>query len=703
MINRLFQGRNSLPLILQAETAECGLACLAMVAGFHGFRIDIHSLRSRHAFSAAGASVKHLLDTADSIALQGRPLKLELEDVKNLKLPAILHWDMDHFVVLKKISARSFSIHDPAIGVRKYRKSELGNHFTGVAIEFAPAKSFSKKDLQQVNKLRDLISISSSFYRTALQVFLLSLFIQLLSLTTPLYLQLVLDEGLAKRDMDIVLIVALVFLTISIARAVVGYLRGLVLIYFSNQLGFQMVSNVFNHLLRLPQEFFDRREMGDIVSRFSSLDSIKQMVTQEMITVVVDGLFSITTLILLFIYSPLLAAIALGFMALFTVIRLITIPIERNRRQEVLVAEAKQKTRFMENIRGISITKNYGIEKQRTRHWQNSFADYINTGYQLSHFQLATSSLQTLIFGIDHIATIYFGSRLVFELELTVGQLMSFVFLKQHFTSSVSAMIPKLMEIRLLRLQLERVADITFTEAEYEVSEPPLMPIEIEGRLTVKNLSYRYPGTEKPIFSQLSFNVDQGECLAITGTSGSGKSTLLKVLLGLLKPEQGEVLIDGRGTQILSAEACRNQIAAVLHDETLLAGSLSYNISLNHLDEDQQRLRRACELAGIYQDIMTLPLGFYTQVGEMGSVLSAGQMQRLFLARALYRQPRLLILDEGLSHLCQDMALALLENLLGQNITIIMVTHNENLARLASQRIHLQARCFKPLPEQSAA
>jgi len=646
--------------------------------------------------------VRALLDVADRIGLQGRPLKLELEDLKDLRVPAVMHWDMDHFVVLKKVTHRYVIIHDPAVGMRKYRKTETGNHFTGIAIEFSVARSFKKTNLIRVNKIGELVYLSRDFYRTAIQVFLLSLFIQLLSLTTPLYLQLVLDEGLARHDMDIVLVVALVFITICVVRAVIGYLRGLILIYFSNQLGFQMVSNVFSHLLRLPMEYFDRRDMGDIVSRFSSLDSIKQLLTQEMITLVVDGLFSIATLLLLFMYSPLLAGIALAFITVFTTVRLIAIPIERNRRQEVLVSEARQKTGFMENIRSISVTKNYGLEKQRTLHWQNSFATYVNTGYQLSHFQLITSTLQSFVFGVDHIVTIYFGSRLVFDLEMTVGQLVSFIFLKQHFSSSISAMIPKLAEIKLLRLQLERVGDITFTEAENSPEEFPLLQRQIEGQVSVTDLFYRYPGADSVVLEKVNFRLEPGKCLAITGASGSGKSTLLKLVLGLLTPDQGEVQIDGHNIHQLGAQAFKKSISVVMQNDTLLPGSLAYNISLEQLaGKDQARLQRACELANIYTDIVNLPMAFYTQVGEMGNIFSAGQIQRLLLARALYRQPKLLILDEGLCHLSEQEAVTLLQSLLLKNITLVMVTHNEKLAEMASLRLHLPETRHPKTYEQS--
>lgn len=694
-------------MIFQAETSECGLACLAMVAGFHGTRIDITSLRNSYAISAAGASIKHLMGAATKLDLKGRPLKLEPEDLRKLKLPAILHWDLDHFVVLRKVTAKNIILHDPAVGKRKFNWHEIGVHFTGIAVEFSPSTNFKKQDKTQVTKIGELFTFTGQFHRTAIQVFALSLFIQLLALVTPLYVQLALDQGLAKQDPDLILIIALIFLTVAVAKAVLGYLRGLLLIYFSNQLGFQMVTNVFTHLIRLPVSFFEKRDMGDIVSRFSSLENVKNMVTQEMITAIVDGIFSITTLIILYLYSPLLATMALGTISLFTLVRVISIPIEKNRRQEVLIAEAKQSTNFMENIRSITVTKNYGIERQRLAAWQNSYADTINAGYHLGHFQLGAGTLQGLLFAVDHVATIYFGAKLVYAMELTIGQLMSFVFLKQHFVGSISALLPKLAEIKLLRLELERISDITLSEAEPEALEAPIRQQELVGEVDVANLQFSYSDDEASVLANVSFKVKAGTCCVITGPSGSGKSTLLKLLLGLEKPNSGTVKLDGHQMNSQLIRTFKESISALLHNDTLLTGSVAYNIHLDKDSSNQERLSTACLQAGVLQEIMAMPMAFNTPVGDMGNCLSAGQSQRVLLARAIYRNPKLLVLDEALAHLSQEMADTLLRNLKKMGTTIIMVTHNPALVKLADQHLRLvkhgQVTTIEQLPPQVAA
>ena len=687
----LFHGRNTVPMIYQSETNECGLACLAMVANYYGKKIDIRTLRGLLGIPATGASVKHLLVALNIVELQGRPLKLGLKELGEVSLPVILHWDTDHFVVLKKVNQRSVVIHDPAVGIRKYFKSEIGIHFTGIAIELYPLGSFKKNKPKSTYSLKQLFHPTPNFYKSIRQVFLLSLLIQLLALLSPLYLQLVIDQGLAKGDMDLIYLVAVLFLLVVIAKTAVSYFRGNLLLRFSNRIGFQLTSSTFWHLLGLPLAFFEKREMGDIVSRFSSLETIKQLLTQEMVSALVDGIFSVITLILLYIYSPVLATIAAGFVVLFALLRFISVPMEKSRRQELLVSEAKQKSRFMENIRSVAVTKIYAIEDERLTEWQGLYASSINTAYHLGHFQLGIGSLQSLLFGLDHIVTIYLGSGLVYSGGLTIGQLMSFIFLKQHFANSILAMLPKLAELRLMKLELERVSEITLEEREEHLSGTSLLQRRVKGKLEIQSVGFSYSDLESPVLENLSFSAEPGSCLVITGRSGCGKSTLLKLILGLETPTTGAVRLDGIALKDFGIGSYRSQTAAILHSDVLLSGTLAYNIHLEADSCNGDRMEKACRRAGIYEEICALTMGLNTRVGEMGVSLSAGQVQRILLARALYRLPRILIMDEAMSHLGDDMARDIIGNIKQLGITIITVTHNPALLALASHRVHLES------------
>jgi len=688
-VNQLFASRHSLPMIFQAEANECGLACLAMVVSYFGQTTDIRSIREASNLPAFGASLKHLTRAAAAAGLKSRPLKLELADLPRLATPAILHWDLDHFVVLKKFSRGKAVIHDPATGIRKYPLQELDGHFTGVAVEFSQAREAVAAEPPRRLKLRDLVRFSHGIARGMALILLLSLLVQACALLSPLYLQLVIDQGLARGDMDLVLVVALLFGLLMLARIALGHVRSLVTMQFSMRLGFEMVSGLFEHLIHLPLRFFERREMGDLVSRFSSVEKISALISQDMITVLVDGLLSLASLALLYAYSPMLATVCLGFVVAATLLKLCSLPGEKLRRQETIVRAAKSESRLMENVRWASVVKNYAIEEQRSADWQNHYVNSANAGYQLGTFQLWFGSGQSLLFGVEQILIIFLGAQLISAGDLTIGQLMGFIFLKQHFSSSVLAMLPKLAELRLMQLDLERIADIAL-EAVEEADPLGQFPRRaFSGKVSGEGLGFRYSADEAPIFEALDFALDPGETLVITGPSGCGKSTLLKLIAGLEPPTAGRIRYDGGPLRKLGLANLRSAAAAVLHNDGLLAGDIAYNINLEDEPHNQDRLEDACRRACILEEIFALPLGFNTRVGELGNSLSAGQVQRVLLARALYKRPKLLLLDESLACLNDTVARRILENIAELRIAIVLVTHNPALARLGSKWIEL--------------
>ena len=570
-------------------------------------------------------------------------------------------------------------IHDPAVGVRRYRLDELNLHFTGIAIEVSPKKEFVSKPSAPRLRLAQLFKPGPGFAKTSVQLLLLSLLIQVLGILSPLYMQLVIDQGLSRQDHDLILLLALLFLLVALGKTIISHFRGMLALQFSNQFGFQFARGTFEHLIRLPLGFFERRAMGDIVSRFSATDNITQLITHEMISVIVDGLFSIITLVLLYLYSPRLALVALLFLSLYVLCRLLSLHPEKLLRQEVLVTGAHQQSLFMESVKAISVLKLNGVEQQRSEDWLAAYTEQVNSGFRLGQFQLGMTSLQALIFSADHIVTVYLGAALVFEQSLSLGQLMSFIFLKQQFSSAVTAMVPKFAELRLMGLELERLADIGLEPVEQDIPRNALLPIRCAGELQVDSVSFRYHESEAYVLQDISFQLPMGESLVIWGKSGSGKSTLLRLLLNLDKPTQGVVLLDNNPVQSFCNRDFRNQVAAVMHGDDLLAGSLAYNIHLDWESFDEAKLAKLCRLVGLEDVVSALPMGLSTPIGELGSIFSAGQKQRILLARALYRQPKLLILDEALSHIGDEDAVRIVRDLTEMK-TFASVSHAQSSA-----------------------
>lgn len=702
-MNGFLSFRHSLPMIFQREASECGLACLAMLVNFHGRREGLRSLREKIGFSGQGASARDLLSAAAALRMRGRAVKLGPQDLNHLTLPAVLHWDMDHFVILKRIGLWGMTIHDPAVGIKTYRRADLLQHFTGIALEFTPQQDFQPGADHGANRLTlaRLLPSAPWLKQSLLQVFILSLLIQALALLAPLYLQLVIDQGISRGDMDLVVMLALLFGLLVLARTLISHLRGMLLLGSTNLLGFHLVSDTFHHLLRLPLQYFERRDMGDIVSRFSALESVKQLITREMVTVLVDGLFSAFTISLLFFYNPFLATVSVATVLLISAMRYFALNLERNRRLETVELQARQQSRFMDSLRSVSTIKINGMEAERESDWLDRYSEYTNSSFGLGRLQLTMGSIESMLIGLENIVVVFLGSQLIYSGGLTLGQLMSFIFLKQHFFNAILAMIPKLAELKLMNVELDRIADIRLQQVTDSNTAGSLLNPVVHGEVVARGLRFTYPGARSAVFNDLNLELHAGEVTALTGPSGCGKSTLLKLLLGLENPDRGVLTIDGLGVTARNLDKYREQIAAVLHNESLLAGTLASNITLGQDPGNQERLREVCELVDIAALIARLPMGFATRVGELGSQFSAGQIKRLLIARALYRQPAFLLLDETLTNLGQGTAPVLVQRIRERCNTVVIVSHDPEVLATADRVVSIgcdagAARLEKP-------
>ena len=695
MIGRLFMRKGVLPEVLQAERAECGLACMAMVASYFGKWVDLNTLRRDNPVSGRGTGLKELISVASGLGLNARALRLEPADLRHLQLPAVLHWDMMHFVVLRRVRRGGIEIHDPAVGRRTYSWTEVERHFTGVALEVLPGRSFEAGKSVLVSRLRDLFVRHPGFNLAVTQLVGLSLCLQLASIGTAFYLQLVIDESLAKQDRDFLVVVALGFLLLALVTVAMSYARDNVRLYFSNQLGFQMVGNVFNHLMSLPADFFEKRHVGDLISRFSAIREIRNTLTEDIITVFLDGVLALLTLAVMFYFSPLLASIALVFTVAVATLRLAMIPTFKALSEQKIVAEAATNSGLIENMRAIEILKFYGREIPRIQQWRNAYAEQINAQVTLSRFSINIEAVYQLLFGIENVLLIYVAAVQVLDGSLSLGFLTAFVALKGNFSTSLKSFIDKLVQVRLLRLQLERVSDITCATREFDTFHLPRLRRQIAGRLHLLDVGFRYSGDQVPVLEGVNLEVAPGEIVALIGESGSGKSTLMKLAAGLLVPVSGRVQVDGVDIRQFGIREYRDACAGILQTDQLLSGTLADNITLFDDGVDQVRLERAAAMAGIDEVVAALPMGYNSLVGDMGSSLSAGQAQRVLLARALYKGAKLLFLDEATANLDPQSESAVLERLKEaarqRGLAVLMVTHREAPLAIAD-RIY---RCSK--------
>jgi ATP-binding cassette subfamily B protein RaxB len=691
---------SSIPIILQTEAAECGLACLGMIAGYHRYHVDLATLRHRFPISLKGITLASLIQIADRLDMGTRPVKLELESLNQLRLPCILHWNFNHFVVLAKVNAKTVTIVDPASGIRKLPLDEVSKSFTGVALELWPQPDFKPQEQRQIIKLRSLMGHITGLARSFGQILVFAFALELLSLISPLFLQLVIDNVLVSADQDLLTTLALGFGLLMIMQQVFTFTRAWAIMYMSTTLNVQWRTNIFTHLLRLPIQYFEKRHLGDVVSRFGSVDQIQRTLTTSFLESILDGLMAIVTVIMMFIYSAPLGWIAVGSMALYGISRLAVHHPIRSATEETIIHAAKQQSFFLETVRGVKAIKLFQKQNERRITWLGLFINQINADLRTQKLQLLYKFTNSLLFGTGNILIIWMGAKSVLNGNISIGILIAFIAYKTLFDTRVSALVDKFFELRMLQLQGERLSDIVLTEPETSHHPDHYEDDHLQNSgITVIDLRYRYSEHEPYVLDGVTFRINAGESVAIVGPSGCGKTTLMNILLGILPPTEGNILIGDINMKQMGHEHLRKTIGTVLQDDALFAGSIADNIAFFDPHADHQWVKQCAAMAAIAPEIEAMPMRYNSLIGDMGTVLSGGQKQRILLARALYKRPKILFLDEATSHLDIAKEHEVNTAIKSLNITRIIIAHRQETIATADRVISLIAG--KTVPDQS--
>jgi ATP-binding cassette subfamily B protein RaxB len=689
-ITHLLQWRwgKPLPIVLQTEITECGLACLTMIGQYYGHNIDLFSMRQRYEVSLKGTPLKRMITLADQLSFDSRPIKLELENLSKLKPPCILHWDLNHFVVLKKVSGTKAVIHDPARGERKLPLKEISDHFTGVALEIYPKINFApiQKERQKIS-WKNLIGRIHGLWKALGQILLLAVALEVFSLTTPFYMQWVLDQALVSADHDLLTLLGIGFILIAIFHVMVGAVRSWSVLALNTSMNIQWTNNVFGHMIRLPLSWFEKRYIGDIVSRFSSLHTIKNTITTKFISSLLDGTMSFVTLIIMGLYSLKLMSLVFIFFIAYALLRWIFYKPLRHYQEELIVLEANQQTELLESIRGSMTIKLANQQEERQKRYTNKLVDTMNKNTHLQKLLITFHTIHDLIFGVGRIALIWTAALMILDKQMTTGMLVAFIAYADLFITRVTGLVDQLIEFRMLSLHAERLADIVLNQPEVSAvassAEPEDYSFEIE------HVYFRYNDEEPWIIEDFSCQIPAGESVVIAGPSGCGKTTLIKLILGLLKPTTGTILCGGTSIHRQNLNSYRDQIGTVMQDDQLFAGSIAENISFFALHSDMVQIIQAAKSAAIHEDILAMPMGYQTLVGDMGSSLSGGQKQRIILARALYKNPKVLILDEATSHLNFELENKIHKIIDTLDITRIIISHEESMINRVDNVIFL--------------
>jgi len=602
-----FWARKKLPLVLQSEKGECGLACLCMVARYWGHSVDISSLRRRFSVSQKGTTLKNLMGIATDLSLQSRAVRVDMHELHRLTLPAILHWDLNHFVVLKSVGASSLIIHDPNAGVKKLALSEVSKHFSGVALEVHASSDFRKVDDTQSFSLFSLMGHVVGLKRGLAKILVLGIVLQLCALIAPFYTQWLIDDALLTADHNLVTVLGLGFAALLLIQNFVTAVRSWMGTVLSTRLNLQWLSNAFAHLLRLPLAYFEKRHAGDVVSRFGSIQTIQENITTQFVEAIIDGVLVLGTLVMMLLYSVTLTLVAMAGILAYVAVRLAFYEVMRSTLAEQIAHAAKQKTHFLESVRGVQSIRLFNRAEQRRQSWANSLVDQFNAELKSKKFYLSYETAGSIIFGLEKIAVLWLGVLAVMNSSLSVGMLFAFVSYKDQFTQRLTSLVGKAVEWRMLRVHGERVADIILSEPE-DALEGTGMPEGILPTIELRNISFRYADNEPYLFENLNLTIPSGQFVALTGPSGCGKTTLIKLIVGLLLPSAGEILVGGKNIKRIGMQAYRSEVGAVMQEDTLFSGSIADNISFFSDEPEWNRVIESAQIATIHDEIEALPM-----------------------------------------------------------------------------------------------
>lgn len=678
----------TVPMVYQTEASDCGLACLAMVSAHLQGTMSLRDLRHMAQPSSRGMSLGDIVRVARDIGLMARPVKADLRLLRQIRTPAVLHWEFNHFVVLLSADARGIWINDPAIGRRRIAREDAERAYTGIALELSETDQFTRGRRAPQVSVTATMGRLVGFKRSLFTVLAIAAGVELSVVLLPFFLQWTLDYAVVGRDTELLAIIAGGFLGVVAINAGLTWFRSSAVTALGADMNLQWVSNTFVHLMRLPLDFFERRTQGGISSRFDSITVIQRAVSAGLAEALVDGLFVTGTLVVMLLYSARLALLSMAAVIVYGLFRLASHRKLAVASHEAVLATAKQRTTFLETLRGMQTLRLFGKEAERSVVWCNQLVDQFNAELRLQRGTNAARALNAFLFNSERILVVWVAAHAVIAGLLTPGMLFAYLAWREQFASRSFNLVDKAVEWSLLRVHAERLADIVDTAP--EAAAPSAVDTRLlDPSIEVRQLGFAYGRNETPVLSSLSFNVAAGECVAITGPSGCGKTTLGKVILGLLEPHSGGVWIGGVDVARLSAPERRAMFGTVMQDDMFFGGSILENISFFDPQPDLERVHECVRLCGMESEVAQLPMRYQTLVGDLGHALSGGQRQRLLLARALYKQPRILLLDEATSQLDTGNERRIGEAIAKLRMTRIVIAHRPETIAMCDRVIDL--------------
>jgi ATP-binding cassette subfamily B protein RaxB len=671
---KIFRKPARVPVILQSESSECGLACMAMILCNHGRQADTDSLRKTFSTSSRGVTLRRLVDIARHMGLAARPLRVEIEYVPELRLPCILHWGLLHYVVLVEVNRDAYIVHDPSRGRRVVRSAEFSRLFTGVAVEFdelgPPRLLGPRGNVSWIAFFRKVRGI-----RIELGAILsLAILLEALQILAPFYLQFTVDWVVGRGDLEIRNVLLTAFLAVLLSQVAASLLRSAAVLRLGAKMHATWLTDLFAHALRLPLAFFERRYLSELLGRFEGVAFIQRVLTTGFLEMFLDGLMSVSLLGIMYAFNSRLALLSTASIVIALLVRYPLLGRLREALREFEIVHSRQQGYFLETVRSMRSIKLFCAEGLRLARWANLVqrrhsrhmaAERIQTFFRLSN---------VFIFGLERLFVIWYATGLVVQRSLSLGMLFTYIAYREMLAARVTNFLDKFVEAKAAEIHLSRLADVVLAEPEPDGALKEFAPDQEPVQIVFSEIWFRYSDDDPWILKNVSGVLHSGATIAITGPSGCGKSTLLKILQGLLPPTKGSVTVNGAPVGHFP-QAYRKIIGAVNQEDELFMGTIAENIAFFDSPLDSERVEFAASQASIHDDIRNMPMRYHTVITDSSSGLSGGQKQRLLLARALYKQPRVLFLDEATSHLDVKMEQSILDRVKQFPMTRVIVAH----------------------------
>ncbi|MEU5864598.1 peptidase domain-containing ABC transporter [Nonomuraea sp. NPDC047529] len=667
------------PVLLQNTDTECGAACLAMVLCHHGQRTTLHQIAEQLRVGRDGLSAKAIVDGAREHGLKARAFSLAPEDLARVPLPAVAHWEFNHFIVVERWSPDHVDVVDPGYGRRRLTAEEFGAGFTGVLLVFEPGEGFRRGTTSAAGAWRKEFVRTLFRRRRGLlaQLIAASLLLQLLGLALPMFSQLLLDSIVPRRAVEVLSLLGVSVLLAGAAQLVIGYLRAALLVAVRARADQELTESLVTHLVTLPYRYFQQRGRGDLVTRAGSVSTLGDILTGQVVAALLDGPLAVGYLALVYLWDPVFGLALTGVAVLQTILLLATTSRIATLTRQELTALAASQTSLIQTITGIETLKASGAEKRAVDQWSSHFAKQLNADVRAGLTRGLLESALAAIRVTAPLGLLWLGAWRVLDGQLTVGELVALNAIALGALTPLGSLMTGLQSLQQAGAHFDRLSDILASEPE---PSNGIEVLRLRGSVELRGVSFRHDPRAPWTVRDVSVSIRPGQKVALVGSSGSGKSTLARLLLALHTPVLGEIRYDGVPAAELNLRTLRRQFGVVTQDPSLFSGSIRENIALNEPGASLERVVAAARLAALHDEITDMPMGYETMLTDGGG-LSGGQRQRLALARAVLSRPKVLLLDEATSNLDSATEAAIEANLSRLVQTRIVIAHRLSTVR----------------------